>query len=214
MKKYIKRAVITGSNEDDTARPVQSIRYFNRDTEAEIIFPYGVHANLPEDSLMIVFPVCDQDGNLVAIGGMPDKRIQVEQGEVVFFHPITKAKIHFKNNGDIDIDSLDKDINVSMNNGTITASGNVTINVAGDANLSVDGTLNVTAPSTVWNGDITLTGDIGMTGEITLTGDINQTGNITNTQTTSNGIPLDGHKHVGSPTAPSGAISDTGASKP
>ncbi|MCH9735875.1 MAG: hypothetical protein K0U78_15205 [Actinomycetia bacterium] len=195
MNKGIKRSTITGENEDDTARPVQSINYFKRNTEAEIIFPYGVHANLPEGSLMVTIPILDQCSNLVAIGGMPNERIQVEQGEVVFFHPVTKAKIHFKNNGDIDIDSLDKDLNVSINNGTISASGGVTINVTGDANLTVDGELNVTAPTTNWDGDIV------------------QTGTLVNDQTTSNGIPLDGHGHDGSPTAPDGPVTDTGASK-
>ncbi len=184
MNSYIKRAIITGSYSDDNSRPVQTIKYFDRETEAEIIFPYGVHANLPEDSLMVVFPICNQDGNLMAIGGLPDKRIQVEQGEVVFFHPITKAKIHFKNDGTIEIDALEKDITINCNNANITAVGTLTID----------------APNTEW------------TGNINLTGDITQNGNLVNNQTTSNGINLDGHAHSGSPTAPDGAVSNTGAS--
>lgn len=190
---FIKRAIITKGGDDDTARPVQQLEYFGKTSEAEIIFPYGMHANLPKDSILVVFPILNQTSNHVALGGLPNERIQVEEGEVVFFHPLTKAKIHFKKDGNIEIDALEKDIKINCNNASITAQG--------DVNLTASGELNVDAPTTNW------------TGNIVLTGDITQDGNIVNTQTTSNDIPLDGHGHIGSPTAPSGPLSDTGASK-
>ena len=77
----------------------------------------------------------------------------------------------------------------------------VTAGENGDFNLTVKGVANIDIPTTNWTGDINLTGDII------------QTGSITNDQTTSSGIDLDGHTHTGSPTAPTGAVSDTGVSQ-
>ena len=79
--------------------------------------------------------------------------------------------------------------------------GDIDVTVHGNVNLVVDGVANVEIPTTNWTGDINLTGEIV------------QTGTITNDQTTSNGILLDGHTHIGSPSAPLGGVTDTGVSK-
>lgn len=177
MKNSIKRAIITKGGKDDTNRPIQQVEYLERISEAEIIFPYGVHANLPKDCLLTVFTVLGNSSNEVAIGGLPNERIQVEEGEVVFFHPLTKAKIHFKKDGNIEIDALEKDINITCNNASITAKNDVNLTAENDVNLTASGVMNVDVPTTNW------------------TGDIIQSGTLENDQTTSNGIDLDGHVH-------------------
>lgn len=140
MKTSIKRGVISNAGKDDTARPVQQLDMLGKTTDAEIIFPYGVHANLPPSSLLVVLPVLDQSSNLVAFGGLPNERITVEEGEVVFFHPQTKAKIHFKANGDIDIESPGT---INVNAETTKWTGN--INLTGDITASgtITGTTDV-----------------------------------------------------------------------
>lgn len=211
MKNYIKKAVIAKSGKDDTERPVQQIESLGKTTDAEIIFPYGVHANLPEGSLLVVLPVLDQSSNLVAFGGLPNERIQVESGEVVFFHPLTKSRVHFKKDGNIEINSLEKDLLVTCKNAIIKSSGNVDITVSGnsnvtingDANLTVSGNLTVEAPTTDWNGNINLTGDLTASGTVEGT-----------TEVVGAGISLSTHTHIGSPTAPTGAISPTGVPVP
>ncbi len=160
MKNYIKRAVITKAGSDDTIRPVQQMEYLGRTTDAEIIFPYGVHANLPAGCMMTVIPILDQSSNLVAFGGLPNERIQVEEGEVVFFHPLTKAKIHFKADGNIEIDSLEKDVQITCNSASITASSSV----------------DITAPETTVDGNFTVTGDTSLSDTVTSNGkDISDT---------------------------------------
>lgn len=160
MKNYIKRAVITKAGNDDTARPIQQVEYLGKTSDAEIIFPYGHHANLPENSLLVMFPVLDQSSNQVALGGLPDERIQVDAGEVVFFHPLTKAKIHFKADGNIEIDSLEKDVQITCKSAIIEASASV----------------DITTPTTNINGDLNVSGATALSATVTSNGkDISDT---------------------------------------
>lgn len=164
-RNMIKRAVITLGGDDDKQFPIQQITYNGKVTSAEIVFPYGVHANLSadNDTLCVVWSVMgDQDHN-VAMGYTPALRPKpLAEGEVVFYHPLTQSKIHFRNNGDIDID-------VTGENGDLNATikKDLNITVAGDVTIDVTGTATVTAPTTNWTGDINLTGNIDITGTST-----------------------------------------------
>ncbi len=92
-----------------------------------------------------------------------------------------------------------KDVTVSTEeNVTISAAKSITIsNGNGSFTLNENGTVDINGTT------ISPTGEIVAAGPITSGGDV----------TTSGGISLDSHKHTGSPTAPDGPISDTGAPK-
>lgn len=94
--------------------------------------------------------------------------------------------------------------------------------------LKNNGTAEITVDTLVVNGNIEHTGDTQQTGNTTQTGNNDVTGAITATTsvtapqivgTTSvaspsivaNGKEMDGHTHAGSPTAPTGPVSPTGA---
>lgn len=132
----VKRALITLSGDDDQQFRVQQAEAFEDDIfDLEILFPYGMSANLPPNSLLTVFRVGNDENYRVAIGDAPDDRIKnLEEGEVVFFHPGTKSFIHFKANGDIDIDASE-------------ATGNVNINV-NQANINAADSVNIDSPIT------------------------------------------------------------------
>lgn len=198
-RNMIKRAVITLGGADDKELPIQQLSYNGKVADAEIIFPYGVHANLSADNntLCIVFAVEGQEDYRAAMGYTPALRPKpLEEGEVVFYHPLTQSKIHFRNNGDIDID-------VAGDNGDLNATIKKDLNiiVAGDATIDVTGTATVTAPTTNWTGNINLNGDLDVTGSSTLSATVTSAGkDISNT-----------HTHSGSATAPNGPVSNTGA---
>ncbi len=164
-RNMIKRAVITLAGTDDEQLPIQQLSYNGKVADAEIIFPYGVHANLSADNntLCIVFAVEGQEDYRAAMGYTPALRPKpLAEGEVVFYHPLTQSKIHFRNNGDIDVD-------VTGENGdlNVTIKKDLNITVGGDVNITVTGTANITAPTTEWVGDINLTGSIDITGTST-----------------------------------------------
>lgn len=98
------------------------------------------------------------------------------------------GKLTIKSGGDLTISS---DANILMHSGSDT-----TMTANGTQTVKADGTQELTATTLNIHNDGNLTGTF-----------------IASTQVTANGIDLDGHTHSGSATAPTGGVSDTGASK-
>jgi hypothetical protein len=142
-------ARITRKGSEEGVYPIQQVTYLGRVSDAIILFPYGMHANLPVDQLGLLI----DDKGRVFIGTSAVGRITVEEGEVVFYHPATKSKTHYKNNGDIDIDTVSPDVeesahgnvNISTKNVNITNSEKVTVNSTGDVDITTSGDANVDA---------------------------------------------------------------------
>ena len=117
-------AKVTRKGSEQGVYPVQQGTFLGRVADFFALFPYGMHANLPPDQTAFVVDVHGR----VIIGTSAVGRITVEEGEVVFFHPQTKAKIHFKASGDIDIDTTEASGDVNINTGNV--------NIEGDLNVS------------------------------------------------------------------------------
>lgn len=92
-------ATITRKGSEKGTYPIQQITYLGRVTDAFTLFPYGMHANLPAKQLGLLL---DAQGQIF-MGTSAVGRIKVEAGEVVFYHPGTQSKVHFKASGDIDV---------------------------------------------------------------------------------------------------------------
>ena len=106
LKDLIKRATITKGGADDGQYNIQQVTYLGKVADCEIIFPYGMSANLPKDALLVMFNVNANEQNRAGIGTLPKERKKnLEAGEVAFFHPIAKSFIYFRNSGDIDFDT-------------------------------------------------------------------------------------------------------------
>lgn len=139
-------AYITKKGDESKSFPIQQFEMNGRVGDAYVVSPYGVHANLPEGQPALNM---SPDGTIL-MGIDPVGRIKVEAGEVVFYHPITKSKIHFKNNKDIDIET-ETDINATCDNANITAATKATV-TAPDidliGNVNIVGTLDVSGVST------------------------------------------------------------------
>lgn len=136
----IKRARVSRTDDDSGKLPIQQCDFMGDTANFIALFPYGHHANLPVDSLVTLLSVNGQEQNLAGIGEVPEKRIKnLESGEVVFFHPTTKTRIHFKNNGDLDIDVVG-DVNLNANNVNIDAAVS-NIGVGGNAIARVGDTV-------------------------------------------------------------------------
>lgn len=207
IRNTVKRALITKGGDDDKDFAIQQVTYLGKVADCEIVFPYGVHANLPPDAILMMFSVGGQDDDRAAIGGTPkDRPRELPVGEMVLYHPPTKSEIRFRNSGDIDIDTIgnDQEGNININaqntnvnivenstvtvggnsvvgitgNSTVTVGGNATIAVIGNVSLDVTGEMTVTCPTTNWTGDIILEGNLTQTGNITLVGNVDVTGAI------------------------------------
>lgn len=96
-----------------------------------------------------------------------------------------------------------EDINATCNNMNVTANNNI---VANCKNIKVTATTeaDLTAPTIKLNGNTTIDGTLDVTG-VTTAPTVAATSSLTVA-----GTEMKDHKHAGSPTAPSGAVSDTG----
>ena len=110
-------AKITRKGSEEGEYPIQQATYLERVTDVFLLFPYGMHANLPAGQLGLLL------SDKILIGTSAIGRITVEEGEVVFYHPGTKTKMHFKANGDLDIESA----NVNIKATTVAVDGDLTV---------------------------------------------------------------------------------------
>lgn len=123
--------VIKPGEDDPTKFHVQQIEYMGKISNALMVFPYGVHANIPENAFGVMFTVQGNQDNRGVIAWVPKGRPQLKGGEVAFYHPPTDAFMIWRENGDLDIET-----------GT-----------SGTGNININATL------TTINGDLTVTGD-------------------------------------------------------
>ncbi len=166
---------VTKSSVEGAFFPKQQISYLGKVTDGFPVFPYGMHANLPQNNLGFIV---DEGGRLFMGTSAVGRLKPMAQNEVIFFHEKSGAFIHFRNSGDIDID-------------TTQSSGNV--------NITANGVI-VDAPLATFTGNVQIDGDLTVDGSTILSSTV-----------TSNGKDIsDTHEHEGSPTAPTGGVSNTG----
>jgi hypothetical protein len=104
---------------------VQQIEYYGKPTDSVAWWPFGYHAQAENDkpAVMVTF----QGGDHVHLPGSPEERPTVADGENVVYHPSTPTtKIHFKANGDLDIES-GTSVNVTAPVVTVNADTSSTI---------------------------------------------------------------------------------------
>lgn len=139
----IKRSVVTKGG-DDTNSPVpkQQIKYNGKVADSEMLFPYGMHANVAANvSLGVTWSIEGQEDYRVTMAYTPNERPRIDEGEVVFYHPLTLTKTHYRNNGDLDItvQGENGDLNLTIKKDfNITVLGNVNLTVTGDTTLKTN----------------------------------------------------------------------------
>jgi hypothetical protein len=167
LKNLIRWAVITAIADDTQNYPIHQIGYQDKNSDCLAWYPYGFHANPGADTMALFFSTGSNAENRVMFPGSPKDRLggkmptPLEEGEVVFYHPLTKSHIHLKRDGSIDVNSC-KDVNLTVA-GNIVADveGNITADVEGDVTVDSEGSVSVTSL-----GDLCLeseTGDIKLT---------------------------------------------------
>jgi len=121
---------ITKSGADDKQFAVQQMGYLGKVGDGAMLFPYGYHANVPPDFLMLGVSVQGNPDNRVAIGCLPKKRPKLKEGETAFYHPPTDAFIIWRQSGDLDIETGDgggANININCKQANVNASESVNI---------------------------------------------------------------------------------------
>lgn len=208
LKNQIRWNTVTAAGEDDPTKfAVQQVEYLGKAADSTMVFPYGLHGNVPAGAFGIMFSVQDNPDNRATIAWTPKDRPQLKEGEVAFYHPPTDAFIIWTESGNLEIETGNEAT------GSIFIDGsNIDINVENGANIyatdvlvsadtveidaaatTVTGTLQVDGLATL-NAGVAVNGAAGAS----VNGNINVTGNtVLGTNVTSNGVNIsDTHEHT------------------
>lgn len=128
LRNLVRWARITKSGMDDKQFAIQQMGYLGKVADGLMVFPYGIHGNVPVDALALMFAVEGNPDNRAAIAWTPKDRPKLAAGEVAFYHPPTGGSMIWRANGDLDIQT--------GNNGTANINIKAAkINVIGETHL-------------------------------------------------------------------------------
>src|SRR5690349_2108707 len=100
----------------------------DKTSDMEVIYPYGLFAQAPVNSLALVFSIQGNEENLAGIVyAYRDRFKNLKEGEVLLGNILTGSFIKFDKDGNIEINSK-KDVNVTITGNAIINAQQVTIN--------------------------------------------------------------------------------------
>jgi len=102
----IKYGYVSLVGNDSAKRCNAQITSFGSATVMAVISPYGLNANLPLNTKVLIWNVLGQEDNPVCIGfSQADRFDKLEAGEVVVGNPKSRAFIKFDKDGNIEINA-------------------------------------------------------------------------------------------------------------
>jgi phage gp45-like len=136
IKNLLRWANITKSSDDSAGYPIQQLSYLGKVADSIILFPYGMHANIPADNIVLMFSVQGHEENRAALPITGPGRPKLKTGEVAIFNKESGAVITLKQSGEIEI-TAPSGVTVA---GDLAVNGNLT--VTGDTALGANVTSN------------------------------------------------------------------------
>ena len=124
----------------------QQASFLGRIGDYVVIYPYGLYCDLPNDALL------KRLGDKAAVSCTVDRPDDIDTGEVVLFHPVTKTRIIMRNNTDIDV---------------ITT---------GKVNVDAGESVNITTPIATFSQDVSISGNLTVVGDTALAGTVTSDG--------------------------------------
>jgi len=133
----VRRGKVTLAGDDAAPFARAQVSCMGKTKTVEIVFPYGHYANLPEDSLVLMFSVNGQDENASAIGYSPADRFKnLAKGEVLVGNPKTGAFVKFAAGGKLTMSGpADVEI-IAAKKVNVTAASDVNVTASGAAKLA------------------------------------------------------------------------------
>lgn len=173
IKRLIRYVKVTAAGTNGSKLWTQQVTYLGKTADCLMVFPYGMHANLPQEKVLaLMFSVQGHMEMRAGIGWTPQLRPDLEPGEVAYYHPFTESVIIMRNNGDIDIDTVKEG-----------GSNNLNVNTQ-NWNITVAETTTLTCPQT------DIIGNVAINGTLDVTGNIHSDAEVSNSS-----ISLGGHVH-------------------
>ena len=95
--------------------------------------PYGLCHNPPVGSVVLVWAQNGHDSNAIGIADDPKNRTlrSLEPGEVGLANYLTGSYALFKENGDLEIEAVNANVDITANNVNVTLTGTATFTIGG-----------------------------------------------------------------------------------
>jgi hypothetical protein len=154
----IKRAYVSAPTNDENDYCSIQVSYYDRTAYAQPIYPYGLCANAPTNTSVLLFNVLGQEENLAGIPYTIAERFRsLKTGEVAIGSPKTGSYIKFEEDGSIKIVAK-KGITISTEDGDIifNSSQGIAWNATTDAIMTSLGNFTVTTTTYTVNGQVNL----------------------------------------------------------
>jgi hypothetical protein len=121
IQNIVRRAYITLTNNDNKQFSYTQANAMNKTLDIETIYPYGLFAQAPTNSLALIFSVQGNEENLAGICYPGSTRFKnLKEGEVLLGNTLAQTYIKLDKDGNVEIDS--------KAGITVTAVGTITIN--------------------------------------------------------------------------------------
>lgn len=141
-RNLLRWARITKAGVDGKQFAEQQVSYMGKVADSVMVFPYGMHGNVPVDYLTVMAAMAGNAENRAVLGCLPKTRPELAEGETAFYHPPTNAFIIWRSTGALEIQTGEgggAPITVVASQVDVTAP---VINMTGD--VTIDGNLSVT----------------------------------------------------------------------
>jgi phage gp45-like len=135
LANLIKFGYVSNTSPDDKNIPFSQITYFdNKITNSVNLFPYGMSANPPANSMSVLFNICGQEENSVNFVFSSKNRFKnLKEGESIFGNESTRSYIKF---------AADKNIEISS-----AGTGDINLDAGGSINANADTSISLRAPA-------------------------------------------------------------------
>ena len=141
LKSLIHFGSVSRETDDADTYPVRQVTYMGKPALAMMLEPYGLHANVPAETLTLLLNVLANPDAKIGIPSSPVGRPAAAKGEVVLFHPGSSAKVHLRED-EVEVSAAGASI-------VIDPTGAITITPVTGLPVTVDGNLIVTETLTV-----------------------------------------------------------------
>lgn len=165
----IRYAFLIRTLSDSEENQVGEIGFLNRQLRTRIVSPYGLSAVPPRGSQLVVWSISGLPNNSASMATYPQsRRRNMLEWEVSLENQKSNAELFLKDNGDADLLSPEKDVNVTADkNINLTAGQNINL-TAENINLNATQSITLTVGSQtiqLTTSDITVSGqNVGITG--------------------------------------------------
>jgi phage gp45-like len=155
LRNLVKIAQVTRPGADDGLDTVSQVEYMGKPTNAAVFYPYGVSANAPNTSSVLLLSIGGSSQNAIGIPFSTENRFRdLKSGEVKIGNFVTKANVFFSEDGSVTIEAgLDGgDITVKNQNGSILMEkdGHMRLeNGSGYIDIGASGTIDMNGNATV-----------------------------------------------------------------